>query len=284
MKVASRHRSKGSADRRRVYGPATEAAPVNDARVLAGSAAEEAASGQGASRLRRPALDSESRRKRHQREILNRLVLAARDLLYSRSLEDVRVIDLTEAADVGKGTFFNYFRSKEQLLPPVIVLSMAERLQDALIRARMRQEDAWPMLTNVWRSYLCPADGDWLTYESNVLLAMLANAEVRAQIAERVRKGDSTLDEFIAIAQEQGSLRADLPAGQLRGVLRAFYHGLMIQFWMNDVPPTAAEVDRAFAALQLALAPTRAAPISTKPRKQPTRSVAVTTRRRRRMR
>ncbi len=37
-------------------------------------------------------------------------------LVAERGLPNVTVEDITEAADVGKGTFFNYFESKDQVL------------------------------------------------------------------------------------------------------------------------------------------------------------------------
>jgi TetR/AcrR family transcriptional regulator, cholesterol catabolism regulator len=201
-----------------------------------------------------PATAAESRRQRHQREILNRLVIAARDLLFSRRLADVRVIDFTEAADVGKGTFFNYFDSKEQLLPPLVVLSLGGQLQDALARARAG-EDAWSVMKAAMRAYFCPRVGEWRTYENNLLLAMVVNDEVRRQIAERVRNANDIYDEMIQVGQKQGAFRDDLPAAELRRVLRTFFHGLTIHFWMNDETPTPSEVDDALNVLQRALGP-----------------------------
>lgn len=47
------------------------------------------------------------------KEYLNRLVVAARDLMAGQGLDNATVQDVTDAADVGKGTFFSYFRSKQ---------------------------------------------------------------------------------------------------------------------------------------------------------------------------
>ena len=67
----------------------------------------------------RPETHAEGRRERHRRETFERLVNAAREIMFSRGLADMTVQDITEAADVGKGTFFNYFQSKEHVVSRV---------------------------------------------------------------------------------------------------------------------------------------------------------------------
>src|ERR1700746_2247979 len=56
------------------------------------------------------------RRERHRLEIRDRLFRAALQLFAERGFLDTTVEDITEAADVGKGTFFNYFPTKEHVL------------------------------------------------------------------------------------------------------------------------------------------------------------------------
>src|SRR6202521_5191424 len=56
------------------------------------------------------------RRQRRSAEIRERLFRAALDLFARRGFAETTVEDITEAADVGKGTFFNYFPSKDHIL------------------------------------------------------------------------------------------------------------------------------------------------------------------------
>jgi len=56
------------------------------------------------------------RRQRRSSEIRERLFRAALDLFASKGFLEATVEDITEAADVGKGTFFNYFPSKDHIL------------------------------------------------------------------------------------------------------------------------------------------------------------------------
>src|SRR6266852_7676568 len=57
-----------------------------------------------------------SRRVRRSADLRERLFRAALTLFGKKGYAETTVEDITEAADVGKGTFFNYFRSKEHIL------------------------------------------------------------------------------------------------------------------------------------------------------------------------
>src|SRR6202142_3797161 len=57
-----------------------------------------------------------NRRERRSAEIRERLFRAALDLFAQKGFAETTVEDITNAADVGKGTFFNYFPSKDHIL------------------------------------------------------------------------------------------------------------------------------------------------------------------------
>src|SRR4030081_839015 len=63
-----------------------------------------------------PAGDKATRRARRSAEIRERLFRAALELFARKGFVETTVTDITEAADVGKGTFFNYFPSKDHIL------------------------------------------------------------------------------------------------------------------------------------------------------------------------
>ena len=57
-----------------------------------------------------------SRRERRSAELRERLFRSALQLFAQKGFAETTVEDITEAADVGKGTFFNYFPSKDHIL------------------------------------------------------------------------------------------------------------------------------------------------------------------------
>src|SRR5215472_7121177 len=76
-----------------------------------------------------------SRRERRSKETRERLFRAALDLFVKKGLTETTVEDITEAADVGKGTFFNYFPSKEHILIAFADMQL-EKLEGQLEKAR----------------------------------------------------------------------------------------------------------------------------------------------------
>ncbi len=63
-----------------------------------------------------PHFQGMGRRQRRAAETRVRLFRCALQLFAERGFPNVTVEDITEAADVGKGTFFNYFESKDHVL------------------------------------------------------------------------------------------------------------------------------------------------------------------------
>ena len=72
-----------------------------------------------------------SRRERKKLETRQALLEAAAALFHEQGYDETTVEAITEQADVAKGTFFNYFPSKEDLLGELTVWGV-ERLRSAL--------------------------------------------------------------------------------------------------------------------------------------------------------
>src|ERR1700734_2832614 len=81
-----------------------------------------------------------TRRDRRRAEIRERLFRAALTLFAERGYLETTVEDITEAADVGKGTFFNYFPTKEH----VLATYGAERI--AAVERALQRAKAGPVL------------------------------------------------------------------------------------------------------------------------------------------
>jgi len=70
------------------------------------------------------------RRARKREQTRERIFVAAIELVAERGLANVTVEQITERADVGKGTFFNYFANKEAVLKHFGAVQV-ERLKEA---------------------------------------------------------------------------------------------------------------------------------------------------------
>jgi AcrR family transcriptional regulator len=72
---------------------------------------------------KRPALvvaEREPRGARRRRETRSRLLVAALKLMAEKGMEGVAINEITEAADVGFGSFYNHFESKEAIYAAVL--------------------------------------------------------------------------------------------------------------------------------------------------------------------
>jgi AcrR family transcriptional regulator len=108
-----------------------------------------------------PHMKGMGRRERKAAQTRLKLFRCALQLFAERGFPNVTVEDITEAADVGKGTFFNYFSSKDHVLSVMAEIQLGkvrEALQAAedgkrSIRLVLRGTGAQP------RTGACASDG-----------------------------------------------------------------------------------------------------------------------------
>src|SRR6202040_3245531 len=79
------------------------------------------------------------RRERQSLERRERLFRAALDLFARKGFAETTVADITNAADLGKGTFFNYFPSKDHILLAFGEMQLG-KLRAAADEARTKNE------------------------------------------------------------------------------------------------------------------------------------------------
>lgn len=169
---------------------------------------------------------SPTRRERHRVATRERIFRAALELFAEHGYLETTVEDITEAADVGKGTFFNYFPTKEH----VLATYGGERLatvQVALEQARSSDGAVLPIL----RELLTGLAGQ--SSESPALLraiyaAHASCAPVRAELENRLEQARGFLAQILALAQERGEVRTDLPAASLARSTQLIFQGIAL--------------------------------------------------------
>lgn len=65
--------------------------------------------------------ESRPRRERKKAEARSSIISAAIRILSERSIDEVTVDEIASAADVGKGTIYNHFQSKEEIVVAFLV-------------------------------------------------------------------------------------------------------------------------------------------------------------------
>ncbi|HLJ57499.1 MAG TPA: TetR/AcrR family transcriptional regulator [Chthonomonadaceae bacterium] len=203
-----------------------------------------------------------SRRDRRRAETRERLYSAAIGLLSQVEYDSVTVEMITEAADVGKGTFFNYFRNKDAVvsyhfdvqLRMLTEALQAERPAQAPAASRVPSRYAPREGGPFWRKIVglvheSAARRDKEKHLTRTLLSLsLTNPEVRQANVRVRRRTVETMRGLIADAQEQGEIRDDVSADTLAEVMFGAYLGALYMWSQSDSNESLHDaVDRAYA-------------------------------------
>jgi AcrR family transcriptional regulator len=140
-----------------------------------------------------------------------RILAAARKLFAERGL-DVAVEQIALAAGVGMGTLYRRFPTKEMLIDAIFEARLAEYVQ--LAERALEHDDAWSAL----RAFLDAALG--LQARDRGLQEILASYRHgrRGVDAGRGRVGP-LIDELVRRAQQQGTVRSDITAGDIAMIM-----------------------------------------------------------------
>src|SRR5205085_4970940 len=166
------------------------------------------------------------RRRRRSAAIRERLFRASLELFAQKGFAETTVEDITEAADVGKGTFFNYFPSKDHILIAFGEMQFG-KLEAAVEEARR---------TNAPIPQFLRALGVRMTQEPTrnpeiiraLLQAYLSTTPVRQAMVDLQKRVLAVHTELIRIGQEQGAIRKDVPAEQMAYVFRQTIFGTLL--------------------------------------------------------
>lgn len=156
------------------------------------------------------AAEREPRGARRKRETRSRLLEAALTLMAERGMEGVAINEITEAADVGFGSFYNHFESKEAIYA-ALVDAVFEDFADALDRAVADIEDPAEVIAIATRHTLLrarrePIWGQFLIRESISVRALHRGLglrllrDVQAGIAAKRFKVADPLMSFITVS------------------------------------------------------------------------------------
>jgi AcrR family transcriptional regulator len=176
-----------------------------------------------------------SRRERKKQETRQRLLECAWQLFQERGYDDTTVEDITEAVDVAKGTFFNYFETKEALLDE-LALWRIDLLGNHVLAADDVPEDAVAHIKRLVRAMAAEFSPD-RELPQHLLMARIS-APIRHESAHRL---GSIMHDLVQQGQASGEIRADLDAGLIARLLltSAFYHFMWFHHPAGKPPPEA---------------------------------------------
>lgn len=184
------------------------------------------------------------RRERRSAETRERIFRAALSLFAARGFQATTIEDITEAADVGKGTFFNYFPSKEHVLAAFGKLQRS-KIEQAVAAAQGGHEAMRNVLKRLVHA-VAEEPGRSPALLRSILIAMLSNESVRETVAQNLELGRRRLEELVTIGQQRGEIRSDLPASDLSRVLQRSAFGTMLFWALRPTDPLAERLEVTF--------------------------------------
>jgi len=194
-----------------------------------------------------------NRRERQSLERRERLFRAALDLFARKGFDETTVEDITNAADLGKGTFFNYFPSKDHILLAFGEMQLG-KLRAAADEARVKNEPIRVFLRSL---------GARMTQEPirnpaiiRILLkAFLTDSPVRESVVDLQNRVIAIHAEIIRLGQKRGEIRDDLPPEVLAHVFRQTVFGTLLIWALYGDATLLTRIEDAFEVLWTGLAP-----------------------------
>ncbi len=169
-----------------------------------------------------------SRRERKKDEMRARIFKAAVQLFHEKGFEDTTIDDITERADVAKGTFFNYFHKKESVLGYLTETQLAEAEDFAATLLQSRQPVRQKLIALLQRiASVYEEEPELSRY---VMRESMRRAYTPSDSVHR--HWHSLLTGLIRQGQEAGELRGNLDATRAVYVLGGVYMGTVFM-WLT---------------------------------------------------
>jgi AcrR family transcriptional regulator len=144
------------------------------------------------------------RRERRAAETRLRLFRCALQLIAERGFPNVTVEDITEAADVGKGTFFNYFATKDHVLGVMAEIQLGKVRMAASLASQGKQAIHTVLHRLMLR--LAEEPGRSPDLARALISSFLASERVRKIIVGRMFEGHRMIAEVVAAGQKRGEI------------------------------------------------------------------------------
>ena len=205
------------------------------------------------------------RRERHRAETRDRLYRAALALFAERGFLETTVEDITEAADVGKGTFFNYFPTKEHILAEFGGQRTAA-VERALQKARTTKGPVLAVFRELVGDAVGQADKSAALLRA-IFAAHTSCTSVRDELVKRMHVARRILAQIVLLAQERGEIRRDIPAIDLARMTQRIFMGVTMSWSIKPESTLRKTSEEIWDLIQSSLVPGEARTARKRPRR-----------------
>ena len=152
--------------------------------------------------------------------------------------------DITEAADVGKGTFFNYFESKDHVLSVMAEIQLG-KVREALQEATAGKKPIQSVLRHMYER-VAEEPGRSPKLARALLSSFLASDLVRQSLDRNLREGRRMVAEVISIGQKRGEIDPKLKNDQMALQLQQSIMGTLLLWSLHGEPNLQSAVQKTF--------------------------------------
>jgi len=159
-----------------------------------------------------------SRVERKRMEARSRILAAAETLMRANGFEAVKIQEITDTADVGHGTFYTHFKTKMDVLVPIL-RTKAHRLTEQLDDLTADMKDPADVVSVSVRHLLTAIANDplwsWFLFKSD-----LPMEQIREATGESVRRDIQLGVDTGRFIDHEGATLEPFLLGSLAGVIR----------------------------------------------------------------
>jgi len=191
-----------------------------------------------------PHLQGMGRRQRRAAETRLRLFRCALQLFAERGFPNVTVEDITEAADVGKGTFFNYFESKDHVLGVMAEIQLG-KVGEAVTRAESGKQTIYSVLHRLLLR-LAEEPGRSPDLARALISSFLASKGVRGLVDRNLGEGRKRVAQVVAAGQKRGEIDSRLKKEMVAIQLQQAFMGTLLLWSLQGQPALEAWIEESF--------------------------------------
>ena len=181
-----------------------------------------------------PHLQGMGRRERRAAETRLRLFRCALQLFAQHGFPNVTVEDITEAADVGKGTFFNYFESKDHVLGVMAEIQLG-KVREALQQARAGKRSIRAVLSQLF-GRVGEEPGRSPELGRALLSSFLASDRIRELLDRNMTEGRRMAAEIVELGQQRGEIDPKLKKDQVALHFQQTFLGTLLLWSLRGEP------------------------------------------------
>jgi AcrR family transcriptional regulator len=184
------------------------------------------------------------RRERRAAETRLRLFRCALQLFAERGFPNVTIEQITEAADVGKGTFFNYFESKDQILGVMAEIQLG-KVHEALERATAGEHSIQSVLRQLFQR-VGEEPGRSPELARAVISSFLASEFIREHLSRNMSEGRRMAAQIIGIGQKRGEIDPQLKKEEIALHLQQTFIGTLLLWSLRGEPKLQTAIESSF--------------------------------------